>query len=98
MAAEVTSIRAYRTLKECRSLFEGYRARLKVMEKSKLLLELNKYSKEAKKYPGHLLTIAKGEALMEEIRQKSLTQELRKYVTQEKKRLQLNIRQRLYLH
>lgn len=98
MAAKIASIQAYRTLKECRALFEGYKARLRVMEKSKLLLELDKYFKEVRDYPGHLLTIAKGEALMGEIRKKSLTQKLQKYAAKEQKRLRSKVEERLYSH
>jgi hypothetical protein len=64
MSENIISLKAYRTLKECQKLFQGYRSRLTKMDKTDLLLELERYRKEAANYPHHLLTVVKGEILM----------------------------------
>ena len=96
--ARIVSIQAYRTLKECRFLFRNYAAQLKSMDKYRLLSELNNYYEESKKYPAHLLTIAKGEVLTAVLRERSLTQELCEYAREERKRLRTKIEQRIYVY
>jgi hypothetical protein len=96
MSENIVSLKAYRTLKECHKLFEGYKTRLGKMEKTDLLLELERYRQEASKYPHHLLTVVKGEILMGELRSKSLTTELKSFAQSEERRLKVELYQRLH--
>lgn len=91
----VVSLRAFRTLRECQRLFHGYETKLENMEKSDLLCELDRYRVEAGRYPSHLLTIVKGEILMQVLRKKSLSSELRGFAEQEQLRLNLEVSRRL---
>lgn len=90
------SLRAYRTLKECRVLFNGYDQRLSNMEKGELLSELERYRTESNRYPNHLLTIVKGEILMKELKKRATTAELKAYIQEEEVRLYIEINRRLY--
>jgi hypothetical protein len=96
MSENVVSLKAYRTLKECQRLFQGYRNRLGKMEKSDLLQELDRYRKEAANYPHHLLTVVKGEILMAALKERSLTLELKSFAVNEEKRLKVEVYKRLH--
>lgn len=96
MSENVVSLKAYRTLKECQRLFLGYKGRLEKMEKTDLLLELERYRKEAANYPHHLLTVVKGEILMTALKDRSLTSELKLFATNEEKRLKVEVYRRLH--
>lgn len=96
MSENVFSLKAYRTLKECQRLFHGYRNRLIGMEKTDLLLELERYKQEAARYPHHLLTVVKGEILMATLKSRSLTEELKSYACTEERRLKVELYRRLH--
>ena len=96
MSENVVSLKAYRTLKECQRLFHGYRDRLGKMEKTDLLMELERYRKEAANYPHHLLTVVKGEILMTALKTRSLTQELKSFAQAEEHRLKVEVYKRLH--
>lgn len=96
MSENIVSLKAYRTLKECQRLFQGYRARLGKMDKADLLLELERYRKEAANYPHHLLTVVKGEILMASLKDRSLTEELRTFAQSEERRLKVEVYRRLH--
>lgn len=89
------SLRAYKTLKECQKLFHGYRDRLGGLDKTDLLVELERYKQESARYPHHLLTVVKGEILMGVLREKSLTEEMRTYALSEERRLRIEMQKRL---
>lgn len=93
---KVVSLRAFRTLRECQKLFKGYESKLKLMEKSDLLSELDRYRVEANRYPSHLLTIVKGEILMTVLKDRSITHDLRNYASTERERLRSEVERRLY--
>lgn len=92
----VISMQAFRTLKECQRLFTSYKGRLEKMEKTELLLELEKYRQEAGRYPNHLLTIVKGEIIMRAVRDASLTEEMRIFAKTEEHRLKVEMYRRLH--
>jgi hypothetical protein len=96
MSENIVSLKAYRTLKECQRLFQGYRARLTKMEKADLLLELERYRKEASSYPHHLLTVVKGEILMNALKNRSLTEDLKSFAATEERRLKVEVYRRLH--
>jgi hypothetical protein len=96
MSENVVSMKAYRTLKECQKLFQGYKVRLTKMEKADLLMELDRYRKEAANYPHHLLTVVKGEILMTALKERSLTEELKEYAKTEERRLKVEMYKRLH--
>ena len=96
MSENIVSLKAYRTLKECQKLFQGYRNRLGKMDKTDLLLELEKYRKEAASYPHHLLTVVKGEILMNALKTRSLTDELKTFALSEERRLKVEVYRRLH--
>lgn len=96
MSENVVSLKAYRTLKECQRLFQGYRGRLAKMEKADLLQELDRYRKEAASYPHHLLTVVKGEILMGALKDRSLTEELKSFAVSEERRLKVEVYRRLH--
>jgi hypothetical protein len=94
--ANVISMQAFKTLKECQRLFHGYKERLAKMEKVELLQELERYRQEAGRYPHHLLTVVKGEILMTNLKDKSLTDELRSFAQKEEHRLKVEMYKRLH--
>jgi hypothetical protein len=94
--SNTVSLRAFKTLKECQRLFHGYRDRLGAMDKSDLLMEVERYKKEASSYPHHLLTVVKGEILMGVLRDRSLTDELKSYAVNEERRLKIEMYRRLH--
>jgi hypothetical protein len=96
MSENVVSLKAYRTLKECQKLFQGYRARLVKMDKADLLVELERYRKEAANYPHHLLTVVKGEILMNCLKSRSLTDDLKTFALSEERRLKVEVYRRLH--
>lgn len=96
MSENIVSLKAYRTLKECQRLFHGYRDRLGKMEKADLLQELERYRKEATNYPHHLLTVVKGEILMNALKERSLTSELKAFALSEERRLKIEVYKRLH--
>jgi len=96
IANNVVSIRAFRTLRECKRLFSGYQQKLYKMNKSDLLTELDRYRIEAGRYPCHLLTIVKGEILLRILKGKSLTADLKSFAAKEEKRIQLEVSRRLH--
>ncbi len=96
MAENVVSLKAIRTLKECQKLFEGYRLRIHKMEKTDLLVELDRYRTESSRYPHHLLTIVKGEILLQAVKDRSLTKELKDFALAEEKRLKIELYKRLH--
>ncbi len=96
MSENIVSLKAYRTLKECQRLFHGYRDRLTKMDKTDLLLELERYRKEATNYPHHLLTVVKGEILMHALKTRSLTDELKNFALTEERRLKVEVYRRLH--
>jgi hypothetical protein len=96
MSENIVSLKAYRTLKECQKLFLGYRARLTKMDKTDLLLELERYRKEAANYPHHLLTVVKGEILMNALKNRSLTEDLKNFALNEERRLKVEVYRRLH--
>lgn len=96
MSENVVSLKAYRTLKECQKLFQGYRNRIAKMEKADLLMELDRYRKEAANYPHHLLTVVKGEILMTALKDRSLTSELKEFASSEERRLKIEKYRRLH--
>lgn len=91
----VVSIAAFRTFKECQKLYTNYRLSLYKMEKADLLVELERYRQEAGRYPSHLLTIVKGEILLEALRNRALTQEMQEFALKEAKRIKKEITKRL---
>jgi hypothetical protein len=91
----IVSLKAFRTLKECQKLFSGYKERVEKMEKVDLLIEMERYQKEASNYPHHLLTVVKGEILMAAVRDKSLSHELLSFAQQEERRLKIELYRRL---
>ncbi len=96
MTENIVSLKAYRTLKECQRLFQGYRQRLEKLEKPDLLTELERYRKEAANYPHHLLTVVKGEILMTILKEKSLTADLKAFAVKEEHRLKVEVYRRLH--
>ena len=96
MSENIVSLKAYRTLKECQKLFQGYRTRLTKMDKTDLLLELERYRKEASNYPHHLLTVVKGEILMNALKTRSLTEDLKNFALNEERRLKVEVYRRLH--
>ncbi len=94
-STKVVSLRAFRTLKECQKLFQGYEMKLQSMEKTELLSELDRYRMEANRYPSHLLTIVKGEILMQVVKRRSLTSELQSFASGEELRLKSEVKRRL---
>ncbi|HEY8278286.1 MAG TPA: hypothetical protein VIH99_01600 [Bdellovibrionota bacterium] len=96
MTDNIVSLKAFRTLKECQKLFQGYRARLGKMDKTDLLLELERYRKEAANYPHHLLTVVKGEILMNALKTRSLTDDLKNFALTEERRLKVEVYRRLH--
>lgn len=96
MSENIVSLKAYRTLKECQRLFHGYKDRLGKMEKADLLQELERYRKEAANYPHHLLTVVKGEILMNALKDRSLTNELKMFALNEERRLKVEVYKRLH--
>lgn len=96
MSENIVSLKAYRTLKECQRLFHGYKDRLGKMEKADLLQELERYRKEAANYPHHLLTVVKGEILMNALKDRSLTNELKAFAMNEERRLKVEVYKRLH--
>ncbi len=96
MSENVVSLKAFKTLKECQQLFNGYRKRLVEMEKMDLLLEVERYKQEATRYPHHLLTVVKGEILMKALKEQSLTEELKSYAAGEERRLKVEMYRRLH--
>lgn len=96
MSENIVSLKAYRTLKECQRLFHGYKDRLGKMEKADLLQELERYRKEAANYPHHLLTVVKGEILMNALKDRSLTSELKMFALNEERRLKVEVYKRLH--
>lgn len=96
MSENIISLKAYRTLKECQKLFQGYKGRLSKMEKTDLLLELDRYKKEAANYPHHLLTVVKGEILMTALKDRSLTEDLKSFAMNEERRLKVEVYKRLH--
>lgn len=96
MSENIISLKAYRTLKECQKLFQGYKGRLAKMEKMDLLLELDRYKKEAANYPHHLLTVVKGEILMTALKERSLTEDLKSFAQNEERRLKVEVYKRLH--
>lgn len=92
---KVVSLRAFRTLKECQRLFHGYESKLEALDKADLLCELDRYRTEASRYPSHLLTIVKGEILMQVVKRKSLTDELRSFAELEENRIRTEVARRL---
>ena len=96
MTENVVSLKAVRTLKECQKLFEGYRQRVHKMEKTDLLMELDRYRTEASRYPHHLLTIVKGEILLHAVKSRSLTKELKDFASSEERRLKVELYKRLH--
>lgn len=95
MINKVVSIRAYKTLKECQKLFASYQDRITKMDKIDLLVELERYKKEASNYPSHLLTLVKGEILLKTVHSRSLSDELKGFAAQEQSRLQRELSKRL---
>ena len=65
------------------------------MEKAELLGELDRYRMEANRYPSHLLTIVKGEILMQVVKRRSLTSELQSFAYGEELRLKREVKRRL---
>ena len=98
MINTVVSIRAYKTLKECQKLFASYQERITKMDKVDLLVELERYKKEAANYPSHLLTLVKGEILLKTVHAQSLSEELKGFAAQEQSRLQRELTKRLETH
>lgn len=93
---KVVSLRAFRTLKECQRLFSGYESKLESLDKADLLNELDRYKVEASRYPRHLLTIVKGEILMQVVKRKSFANELKEFADFEAKRIRLEVARRLH--
>ena len=96
MSENIVSLKAFKTLKECQKLFQGYRNRLTDMEKIDLLSEVERYKQEAARYPHHLLTVVKGEILMRALKDCSLTEELKSYAASEERRLKVELYKRLH--
>ena len=96
MSENVISLKAARTLKECQKLFEGYRGRVHKMDKTDLLVELERYRTESDRYPHHLLTIVKGEILLHAVKSRSLTTELKEFASKEERRLKVELYKRLH--
>lgn len=95
MSSNIVSLKAYKTLKECQKLFEGYRNRVEQMEKTDLLIEMERYRQEAARYPHHLLTVVKGEILMRAVKERSLTDELKAFALSEERRLKIEVYKRM---
>lgn len=87
----VVSIRAFKTVRECQKFFKGYQSKINRMDKAELLVELERYRGEADRYPSHLLTIVKGEILMQTLSAKALSTDLREYANKEQSRLKQEI-------
>lgn len=95
MSDNVVSLKAHRTLVECRRLFRGYEARIMKMDRGLLLTEVQRYKNEAVNYPHHLLTIVKGEILMGVVKNIAVTPELKEFSAREEVRLKQEVRRRL---
>jgi len=91
----VISLKAHRTLIECRRLFKGYDDRLDKMDKTDLLTEFERYRKEAVNYPHHLLTLVKGEILLSKLGKMQITKELQVFINNELLRINKEIKLRL---
>jgi len=96
MSENIISLKAFKTLKECQRLYQGYKARLQEMEKTDLLIEVERYKQEASRYPNHLLTVVKGEILMATVKSRSLTEELKSYASNEEHRIKVELYKRLH--
>ena len=55
----VIDLRKYRTFKECHKLLSGYKSRVLSMDKQQISEENQRIVEEFKRYPKHILTIAK---------------------------------------
>jgi hypothetical protein len=95
MSTNVTSLTAYRTLKEYKLLFRGYEAKMRAADKHHLLVELENYRIESRRYPSHLLTIVKGQILLQQLDKVVVTPELKHFVVQELARLRVELSRRL---
>jgi hypothetical protein len=96
MNTQIVSLKVYRTLKECRRLFQAYRTRLSQMHKEELLAEVLRYRTEAANYPHHLLTVMKGEILMGTVKCQAVSDDLRAFAATEEIRLTGEIMSRLH--
>ena len=95
MNSNVVSLKAYKSLKDCEKLFQGYKSRLETMEKTDLLIEVERYRQEASRYPHHLLTVVKGEILMRALKDRSLTEDLKNFAMNEERRLKVEMYRRM---
>ncbi len=84
----VISLQAYKKLKECHKRCLGYQKKLMGMDNMELILELERYSEEFDKDSHSFMTVVKGRLLMRILKQKSLTNILKKYVASEEARIQ----------
>ena len=71
----VVSLRAVRTEKECMKLFAGYKARILLMSKEEIAVEIARFQKEMQNYPNHLLTLVKGRILLQALMDRGNTNE-----------------------
>ena len=85
--SNIISLKNYKTIKECRSLFQGYGRRVAEMNKEELLAEFARYTKEATNFPNHLLTLVKGEILLANLERVATTPEMKKYIFEEQARI-----------
>lgn len=65
--SNVVSLKAVRTQKECERLFEGYKRRVSLFNKDDFAAEMERFQKELRTYPNHLLTLVKGRILLKEL-------------------------------
>jgi len=60
----VISLKKARIEKDCVTLFAGYKARIVLMDKEEIAVEISRFQKEMHNYPNHLLTLVKGRILL----------------------------------
>lgn len=92
----VFCLKAYRTLKECKKLFTGYDTRVNNMDGVTFSEELERYRKEAENFPRHLLTVVKGEILMNAAKKAPISDELKDFSSKEAVRLKAEVSSRLH--
>ena len=95
MSENIISLKAYRTLKECRNLLSQYRCRLEKSNTSDLLVEIDRYRKEVQHYPQHLLTLVKGEILTQVCNKSTFSSEVKMFVDNEGQKLKIELRKKL---
>lgn len=92
---QVISILALRTLKDGRELMADYKKLLAKMPVTEREGQLVLWASEANKYPDHLLTIVKGEAILDSISETTMTSDMRWCFDNARLHVQAQIERRL---